>query len=82
MDIKKLVMKEEVPSIQTPEELAEKIASFLLDKKAKDIKIINLKGKTIVSDYFVVCSATSSMVMPRKSAIFCAIRGIYELSLR
>ena len=60
MDIKKLVMKEEVPSIQTPEELAEKIASFLLDKKAKDIKIINLKGKTIVSDYFVVCSATST----------------------
>ena len=60
MDIKKLVMKEEVPLINTPYELATKIAEFLQEKKAKDIKIIDLKGKTIVSDYFVVCSATST----------------------
>ncbi len=60
MDIKKLVMKEEVPSITTPEDLADKIAGFLEEKKARDIKIINLRGKTIVSDYFVICSATST----------------------
>lgn len=60
MDIKKLVMKEEVPAIYTPEELADKIAQFLDEKKAKDIKIVELKGKTIVADYFVICSASST----------------------
>ena len=38
----------------------DKIVEFLEAKKAKDISIINIKEVTILSDYFVVCSGTST----------------------
>ena len=40
-------------------ELAKKIADVLDEKKGKDVVIIDLKGKTIVADYFVLASAKS-----------------------
>lgn len=41
-------------------EKALKIAKFLEDKKALDIKILELKDLTIITDYFVICSAEST----------------------
>ena len=42
-------------------ELVYFIADLILQKKGTDIKIINLEGKTSVTDYFIVCSASSTM---------------------
>jgi ribosome-associated protein len=39
----------------TPEELVETIAGAATDKKARDVAILDLRGKTTLADYFVVC---------------------------
>lgn len=44
----------------SPESLAQTIGRLLLDKKAKDIVLIDIAGKTIIADYFVVASASST----------------------
>ncbi|MDR2202090.1 MAG: ribosome silencing factor [Clostridiales bacterium] len=43
-----------------PTELANAIAKYLDDKKARDIVLISLAGKTVIADYFAVCSAGSA----------------------
>lgn len=37
------------------------IAELILQKKGTDVKIINLEGVSPVTDYFIICSATSTM---------------------
>lgn len=44
----------------TAKEKAFKIAKFLDDKKASDIKILEVKDLTIITDYFVICSGDST----------------------
>ncbi len=44
---------------ETSKEKALLIANFLDDKKALDIKILELKDLTIITDYFVISSAES-----------------------
>lgn len=44
-------------------ELAEKIATLIDEKKGKEIIIIDLKGKTLVADYFVLASAKSTVAV-------------------
>lgn len=44
----------------TSEEKAKKIAEFLDDKKAIDIKILGIAQVSTLADYFVVCTCTSS----------------------
>ncbi len=44
----------------TSKEKALKIAQLLDSKKAIDIKILELKDLTIISDYFVICSGEST----------------------
>lgn len=39
--------------------IAGKIAVILEDKKARDIEILDIKGKTVLADYFVICSGSS-----------------------
>jgi ribosome-associated protein len=39
--------------------LAEKIVQILEDKKAKEVKCINISEVTVIADYFVICSGTS-----------------------
>jgi ribosome-associated protein len=39
----------------TPEELAEVISTAAADKKAREIVTIDLRGKTTIADFFVVC---------------------------
>ena len=38
----------------------DKVIEILEGKKAKDISIINIEGISILTDYFVICSGTSS----------------------
>gem|GEM_PF-448292 len=44
-----------------PATLAKHIADFALTKKAQDVVLMNLKGLSSVTDFFVVCSADSDV---------------------
>ena len=44
-------------------ELAKKIAEFIDEKKGKEIMIVDLKGKTVIADYFVLASAKSTVAV-------------------
>ena len=44
----------------TPKELARAIAKVLDQKKAEDIKVIQITELTIIADYFVIASGTSN----------------------
>lgn len=44
---------------ESAHELAHRCAELMLDKKAKQIVILDLNGLTDIADYFVVCSADS-----------------------
>ena len=44
----------------SPEELAAELARMLEDKKAFDVKILNLQGKSDICDYFVLATGTSN----------------------
>ena len=39
----------------TPAELAELIAAAAADKKARDVVTLDLRGKTTIADFFVIC---------------------------
>ena len=42
-----------------PDKIAQKIADVLEDKKAKDIRIVDIKELSTLADYFVLSSGTS-----------------------
>lgn len=44
----------------TAHELAQTIQKILDDKKAKDIEVLNVSEKTILADYFVIATGTST----------------------
>jgi ribosome-associated protein len=41
--------------------LAKKIADLIIQKKGEDIKIMDLRKLTNVTDYFVICSASTDV---------------------
>lgn len=41
--------------------LTEKIAELIFSKKGSDVKILDLRGLTPISDYFIICSADSDV---------------------
>ena len=45
---------------ENAKELAEAIAQVLDSKKGRDIKILYVEDKTVIAEYFVVCSGNSS----------------------
>ena len=45
----------------TPTDLAAKIADLMLDKHGRDIMVLDLRGVTSVTDYFVLCSCDSDV---------------------
>lgn len=49
-----------LPSDATPEQIANAAAGYLDDKKAKDIKIIPMRGKTDICDFMVLATGNSS----------------------
>jgi ribosome-associated protein len=42
-------------------ELAQYVADLTLEKKADNVKILNLENLTSISDYFVICSGDSEV---------------------
>ena len=44
----------------TPQEMAEIIVETLDNKKAQDIKLLRTTDVTILANYFVICTATST----------------------
>ena len=42
-----------------PAELAERIAAIAADRKARDIRVIDLRGIVSYTDFFVVCSGNT-----------------------
>lgn len=45
---------------KSPKEIMSEIVKILDDKKADDITVIGVTNVTIIADYFVICSATST----------------------
>ena len=39
----------------TSTELADIVAAAAIDKKARDVVILDIRGKTTIADYFVIC---------------------------
>jgi len=46
--------------MQTPAQIAEQIVRALEEKKAKDIKVLKTDKLTVLADYFVLCTGTST----------------------
>ena len=42
-------------------ELANKASQLCLDKKGYDVKLLDLKGLTTITDFFVICTADSDI---------------------
>ena len=53
--------------ISTHHKIAKKITELMIDKKALDIMLIDLKGITTLTDYFIICTSESD---PQTRAIF------------
>ncbi len=43
-----------------PREIADAIVKILDDKNASDIKLLRVNDKTVITDYFVICTANST----------------------
>lgn len=41
-------------------EMAEKVIEILNTRKAHNVKLLRVEDRTVISDYFVICSATSN----------------------
>lgn len=44
----------------TSREMAEKVIEILNTRKARNVKLLRVEDQTVISDYFVICSATSN----------------------
>ena len=53
---------EMLPSLEnaSAKELAEAIAEVLDSKKGRDIKVLHVEDKTVIAEYFVLCTGNSS----------------------
>jgi ribosome-associated protein len=49
-----------LPENTPPRQLAETIIGILDEKKARGIKLLHVEKKTIIADYFIICSGTSN----------------------
>lgn len=47
-------------SVTDPATMAEEIAHILDCKRGHDVKVIRVEDKTVIADYFVLCTANSS----------------------
>ena len=56
------MMEEKETSLEgvSSKELAEAIYDILDNKKARDLKILHVENKTVIADYFVLCTGNSS----------------------
>lgn len=57
-----------------------RIATLAADKKAKNVKIYDVHGLTLVADAFVICTATSE---PQLKAVFNSVKdGMEEIGVK
>lgn len=56
----------------TPQRLAHHVAKAAFDKKAFDILILDLRGVTSFTDYFVICSGSSDRQVKAIGDAICA----------
>ena len=56
------MMEEKETSLEgvSSKELAEAIYEILDNKKARDLKMLHVENKTVIADYFVLCTGNSS----------------------
>ena len=56
------LQNEALPSLEgaSAREIAEVIAEVLDSKKGRDIKILHVEDKTVIAEYFVLCTGNSS----------------------
>ena len=61
-ELEMMEAKEKEPSLEraTSAELAEAIYDILDNKKARDVKVLHVEKKTVIADYFVLCTGNSS----------------------
>lgn len=61
-EVKKMAENEKMKDLKnaSSEEIAEEVKNILDEKLAKGIEIIPVRDKTVVTDYFVICNATST----------------------
>ena len=50
-----------------PDKITKEIASLMIDKKALDVMLIDVRGITTLTDYFIICTSESD---PQTRAIF------------
>ena len=63
MEENKIIATPEQPPLTpdaTPEEIAKYAVTVLDSKKARNIRLLHTEQQTILADYFVICSGTSS----------------------
>lgn len=64
----------------TSNELAEKIVEILDSKKGIDIQLIDVSEKTIMADYFVICSGNSTtQIKALADEVEVVLKNDYEL---
>lgn len=62
--------KSTLPSLDgaSADEIAQAIIAIIDDKKAQDIKLLSVRDKTVLTDYFVICSGSSNTQIKAISA--------------
>ena len=48
-------------NLDEPKSLADFLSNLILKKKGTDIKVLDLRGITPVSDFFIICTASSNI---------------------
>ena len=59
-------MTKKKKSVENSQQIASQIADLMLDKKALDIQILDVRGLTTLTDFFVICTSESQ---PQSRAI-------------
>ena len=49
----------EIMNLETPLQIAEAVVKAVDSKKGGDIKLLHVEDRTVIDDYFVICTGTS-----------------------
>ncbi|MCL2375202.1 MAG: nicotinate (nicotinamide) nucleotide adenylyltransferase [Firmicutes bacterium] len=60
IELGEFIPLQKTPPTKDGTELANRIAVFLDEKKARDITLIAIAHKTVIADYFILCTASST----------------------
>ena len=60
-------MTKQKKRVENSQQIASQIADLMIDKKALDIQILDVRGLTTLTDFFVICTSESQ---PQSRAIY------------